>query len=675
MVGLGIFCSLLAAAQEKMPVKFGKVSAEDFILPPSQVVDSNTNAVIIADYGITAFKGNNDGWVSYVFKRKTRIKILNKKGFDLATVSISLYTDGDSREQLEDVTATTYNAENGIVVPAKLEKKDLFSSRIDKNHIEQKFTMPGVKENSVIEYSYTIISDFYFNIPSWQFQNIEYPCLWSEYEVTIPSLVGYVFNKRGVHPFYIDKADDGHENYLIRPKSTDLLASSATRDNSLSINANTVKHRWVMKDVPAFYVENYLTTARNYMDEIDFQLARTYDGQNTREIKNTWSKVTQDLLKQKEFALFMTDNTETDWLDKPLETITGGSREVLETAKTIYYYLSDNFTCTSHHANHIKTTLRDVYKEQKGNVCEINLLLTAMLLRSNISAAPVLLSTRQSGYNYAAYPILARLDYVVCKATIDGREYYLDASQPQLGFGHLSPDCYNGHARIISNEDSASVYFMADSVREEHITYVAIAGDEKNTGHLVGTYSSLLGNIASYQLRNSIAAEGEKEYLNKFRGPLTDEMEITGSWIDSLKKREQRAAIHIDFTLGSFASGDIVYFNPVLWSGYKSNPFTAATRKYPVEMPYPVNETYILNMETPEGYVIEELPKSTRVTFNGQEGYFEYLVQKNENSLQLRSTVVLKKANFDPEDYESLRAFFGFIVKKQAEQIVFKKKK
>ncbi len=41
--------------------------------------------------------------------------------------------------------------------------------------------------------------------------------------------------------------------------------------------------------------------------------------------------------------------------------------------------------------------------------------------------------------------------------------------------------------------------------------------------------------------------------------------------------------------------------------------------------------------------------------------------------IQLRSRVQLNKANFESEDYQTLRDFFAFIVKKQAEQIVFKK--
>ena len=42
-------------------------------------------------------------------------------------------------------------------------------------------------------------------------------------------------------------------------------------------------------------------------------------------------------------------------------------------------------------------------------------------------------------------------------------------------------------------------------------------------------------------------------------------------------------------------------------------------------------------------------------------------------AIQLRTRLKLNKANFAPQDYETLRNFFAFVVQKQAEQIVFKK--
>jgi hypothetical protein len=92
-------------------------------------------------------------------------------------------------------------------------------------------------------------------------------------------------------------------------------------------------------------------------------------------------------------------------------------------------------------------------------------------------------------------------------------------------------------------------------------------------------------------------------------------------------------------------------------------------------MPYPIDQEYVLTMEIPTGYEVEELPKSAQVSFNGGEGFFHYLIQKDENRVQLRSHVKLNHAIFAAEDYDSLRNFFAYILKKQNEQIVFKKKK
>ena len=104
------------------------------------------------------------------------------------------------------------------------------------------------------------------------------------------------------------------------------------------------------------------------------------------------------------------------------------------------------------------------------------------------------------------------------------------------------------------------------------------------------------------------------------------------------------------------------------------NPFKAMERKYPVEFSYPMDVTYILNLEVPDGYNVEEMPKSVKVTFNTTEGFFEYMIQKYEDHIQFRSRIKLDRTAYSPDEYNVLRDFFAVIVKKQNEQIVFKKK-
>ncbi|WP_290713270.1 DUF3858 domain-containing protein, partial [Flavihumibacter sp. CACIAM 22H1] len=142
--------------------------------------------------------------------------------------------------------------------------------------------------------------------------------------------------------------------------------------------------------------------------------------------------------------------------------------------------------------------------------------------------------------------------------------------------------------------------------------------------------------------------------------------------IDSLKKQDLPIKISYDFVAKN-EEDDVLYIDPVLDPFFKDNPFQSAQRAYPVEMPYRIDETYLLNFEIPQGYKVDEMPKSAKVGLNDGDGYFEYLISSEPGRIQLRTRVVLSKAYFAPDEYEHLREFFGYIIKKQTEQIVLKK--
>jgi hypothetical protein len=109
--------------------------------------------------------------------------------------------------------------------------------------------------------------------------------------------------------------------------------------------------------------------------------------------------------------------------------------------------------------------------------------------------------------------------------------------------------------------------------------------------------------------------------------------------------------------------------------GYKKNPFKSEERLYPVEMPYTMDETFILTMEVPAGYVVDELPKQILAKYDEEgKSYFEYRIQHSGNTISLRSRIKLVRAYYEPDEYVGLREFFNMVVKKHNEQIVLKKK-
>jgi hypothetical protein len=119
---------------------------------------------------------------------------------------------------------------------------------------------------------------------------------------------------------------------------------------------------------------------------------------------------------------------------------------------------------------------------------------------------------------------------------------------------------------------------------------------------------------------------------------------------------------------------NLIYLSPSLINGIKVNPFKSLSRKYPIEMPYKTDELYTFQLEIPTGYIVDEIPKSMKLTLNENEGVFEYYLEISNGFVKLRSRIKFNKATFHPEDYESLRNFYNAIIKKQGEQIVFKKK-
>ncbi|HET9824850.1 MAG TPA: transglutaminase domain-containing protein, partial [Chitinophagaceae bacterium] len=514
------FCTS-SFAQDKANVKFGKVSPEDFA-PKAYAVDSNANAVVIADIGSSRIVGNNKGWFSFEFKRYCRVRLLNKNGFDLATEQIPLYSHGQAEERLVDLKAATYNLENGKVVETKLDRDNVFKDKLDKNWVVRKFTFPNIKEGSIIEFDYTVTSDFLDELRPWTFQG-DYPALWSEYNLTLPSFFNYVFLSQGYQPFFINTRKESKENYSV------IAPNGAEASDHYTISASVASYRWVVKDAPAVKEEGFVSTVKNHVTKIEFELTAQTEPLEPHVYLSSWTQVAGDMLKDEDFGLpLMKDN---GWLGDAVKTAIQGATTPLAKAKKIYAYVRDNYTCTDYSDVYLGQTLKNVLKAKNGTVSEINLLLIAMLRYADIYADPVILSTRTHGYTYALYPIMTRFNYVICDATIDGKQIFLDATHPRLGFGKLPPDCYNGHARII-NSSATAIELSPDSLKETKMTSIMLSTNQK--GELEGTVQQVPGYFESHEIRETVKEKGKDEFFKDVKKAYGQDVDLINPHIDSI---------------------------------------------------------------------------------------------------------------------------------------------
>ncbi len=667
-------CLLLSTfpgnSQDKIDYRFGNVSAEHFnVTFPG---DTSAAAIIVADMGTTDFAADRYNHVFFLeFKHQKRIKIVNRNGFDAATVEIGLYVgDDDKPEELQSLKAYTFNLENGKVVKTALDNKSVYTERRSKNWIIKKFTFPALKEGSLIEYGYTIKSQYYFNLQPWQFQG-RYPCLWSEYNTGVPDFFTYLPITQGYQPFHIKSTKTNPVTYTFRtePRVDPGLDGGRVPAEDFTLTGTFIMQRWVMKNVPGLKIEPHTTSLDNHIAKIEFQLSRIqYPGQIARDFTNNWNKLSKELLDSENFGKQI--NRGNRWLNDEMEAIVAKAQTKLDKAKAIYNYVSKNFITKGYGFRLVgERNLKDVFKDKSGTVGEVNLMLIAMLKHEQLDVEPVILSTRNNGKVQPLYPMLFKYNYLIASLTIDGNTFYLDASEPKLAFGCLPSGCYNGYATLIAPE-TKTVVFASDSIVDATLTMTALINSSDKKG-LEGSFTSSMGSFGSHEMRNSISTTNPDAALKEWKKSGMG-IELTNLKFEGIEDLENPLQVKGDIKIQ--LDEDVIYFNPIVGSTITENPFTSTARFYPVEMPYRINKTYILNMEIPAGYSLEELPKSARVLFNDNEGMFEYLIGKvSDTNIQLRSKVVLNKATFAPEDYEPLRDFFASIVKKHREQIVFKK--
>ena len=654
----------LAAQNSKIskPVyKFGDIKVEDFS-PNVYDIDSGASAIVLADIGSSRFEGNNQGDFSIIYNRFKRIRIINKNGFEHTKFDVVLYKHEQDVEKMDNLEAVTYNIENGTIIPSKLEKNSVYKSELVKDVTILKFSMPNVKEGSIIEVRYTITTPFYNLLREWKFQS-EIPTLWSQYEVTVPSLFNYVLDQQGFKEYDMKESKTKNENYRIH------IPGDPFSNNSRIINMNSDVYYnfWAIKNLPALKAEAYTSSLNNYIQKIDFQMKSIKWPDGTIDDRmGSWQTFSEKLLKEEYFGRDLQGvNLSPSELNNRLKTI--ASEE--EKAVTIYKYVRDNFTCTDQSAIYVENNLRKVSQNKKGNVAEINLLLTNIYKSHGFTADPVMLSTKDHGKVSEVFPLRAKFNYVISRVKVNDNYYLLDASDNTLGFGILPLHLYNGSGRLIGDPPIV-VPMYADSLKEKELTSIFIYNDEDNKG-MNGKFTSRKGTFGSLAIRKKVKQESKTTFFDDLKKGFLFDVKITNEKLDSLADTEKPITLSYDINFKK--EGDLMYFNPMLSEAMKSNPFKSEERQYPVEMPYRIIDTYLLDMEIPKGYKIDEVPKSTLVKLNGDEGFFEYMTGKTDEKVQLRVRLVLNKATFLPDDYKTLRDFYGYIVKKESEMIVFKK--
>ncbi len=641
-------CNLFIYAQKNNSYEnFGRITQAEADLTYYQQ-DSSANALVLHENAETQFLLDNNSIIistSYYFK----IKLFNKEAFDHAKFEINLHNTERRSEKLEDIKGFTHNG----IVKTGLQKENIYTNRINDNWKEVSFTMPNLKDGSIIEVMYTVRSPFMFNLTDWYFQS-DIPKLYSEYKASIPG--NFVYNRKKIGPLRLSK------NQSTIKKDCFYVPNNGTSDCEVITYA--------MTNVPAFIEEAYMTNKFNFLAAINFELM---EYNSFRGGKEKYSKTWNDVDKE-----FRTDNDLGKQLRKfeffndklPAELAT--AKTDIAKAKIIHRFITEHYVYNDKYGLWGDVNIKDAYEDRVTNATTINLSLINALKAAGFDVKMMLLSTRSNGLATKVYPVVSDFNYAVAKLEIGDKSYLLDATDKNAPFGLLPYRCLNSYGRVMDFESESYWYDIVPEPHSKQQSYVKLSMDE--LGELSGQIRNINYKYDALERRNKIKNLTEESIIEKFEAQFTN-IYVENYEVKNLHDVEKPLTETFDIVFEKADdNANILFFNPFFGNRFESNPFKQEDRIYPVDFGHPRKFYLTLTMDIADGYSIKSVPVSKKFVLEEDSGSYTLLTMKKENYfVQLKSSFILSKAKYFRFEYLNLKQLFSNVVAIQNTDIVIDK--
>ena len=654
LMGLVLYCSIVEAQN----LKFGKPTDEELSMTVYEQ-DKDASAVVLCqltDVGYTMDFHNY--FVDYYVK--TRIKVLKDEGRDYANVNI-IYIDNMSQqfaqENLEEFKAVAYNVEDGKVKKTKIGLDQVHKERIDDTYMRAKAAIPQVKVGTVIEYEYKLHSNVFYHIYDWEPQG-NIPVAFANYRLEIPTVFIYNVETAGIQQLQ-SSVTQGAINYKV---ANDAMARQYKRYTNV--------YNCTARNLQALKKDDYVWNVNDYATKVTAELQSIHlSVDDHRDMRKTWEQVDNTLFEHSDFGarLYKHSKYREELLSSGIDKIADLKEKVAAT----FSFLRQRIAWNGEYDLLTKSS-SDIVKKGSGSNADLNMMLINMLGDVGVKACPVLMSTRRHGRIPKTYPTLNKMNTFIVGIP-DGTSWiYLDASSADGYLNVLPANLYVEQARIIEKGTPGQWVNLqkigeAKSVHNIKATLTAdgLMKDEQCT-----IYS---GNAAANERKAFRTASDSTSFI-------AAKAQQTGISISQCKIEGHRSFLPsvtevINFTKQGDVTDDHIYINPFTELPITSNPFTEKERLLPVEFPCRNTFNAYVQLTLPEGWQLEEMPKSVNVSTpdKSASGRINYGIT-DDKTITINFQFRLSNVYYDHQQYDMLRQLFDLFASRGKDMLVIKKK-
>jgi hypothetical protein len=647
--------------------KYGKVSKEE-LLEKFYPLDSSANAAVLYNNRRTYFEYQQNEGFMLITEIHERIKIYNKEGFDWATKKIDYYNSAKNNEKIINLKATTYTFEGNKIVETDLSKKDVFNQETNVYWSQQKFTMPGLKEGCVLEWTYKIISPFK-RIDDLQFQ-YEIPIKKIEAKMEIPEY--FVYNKRFKGYFPVTAKEEKKSSTISifeRVRDEDPRSKAITSSvNETKVNFFTKVERYDATNVPAMIEEAYVSNLDNYKSAIQYEYSELHwPNEPVKYYSTTWENVVKTIYDDYDFS---SEIYKSNHFSEDLNIVLAASPSDSQKITGILELVKSKIKWNDYNGLIKFNGTKKAYKEGVGNVADINLNLVSMLNKAGFKASPVILSTRSNGI--PIFPTIDGFNYVIAAVEIENDLILLDATEKYSAPNVLPQRALNWQGRIVRENESSAWVNLTPAKSSDTNSSMSI--EFNDAGAIEGVKRTQYTNLNALNYRDNYAKlkdddvilkveeENGKIEISDFR--ITNKSEIYKPIIELFKFTSEDLLDKI---------GGKIYFKPLLFDAMTKNPFKLEKRDYPIDFGAPFIKDNKVSIKIPSGYVVESVPENIAIGLRENYGVYKFSIKIEANIINVYSMLQINTAIFPSANYDEIKDFYKMIVNKNLEQIVLKK--
>lgn len=567
------------------------------------------------------------------------------------TEEYSIRIPFDSFREISNIEGSTYISKTDKTVNLSSSSIGTFD---DKNENIYKsdnkfkyFVMPKVEDNSLIEFSYKRKLNQPRFLSSFRFQNLI---------------------KTETSKFQIRCQSTTEIGYKLFGNYQDKIIFTKTKEGNLDI------YTWEAKDIPEFEGEENMPSSLNFIPHIIYYIKSYEISSKKEELLGTPEKLYQwyySLIKD----INKTDQTALK--NKTFELIKDKVTD-FEKAKAIYQWVQQNVHYVAFEdgmGGFVPREASDIFQKLYGDCKDMANLLNQMLQYAKLDSNLTWIGTRSKPYTYGDVPTPQVDNHMITNIVIDGKSYFLDATDKFCPF--LSPSAFiQGKEGLIGK---SATEFKIEKIPEvdyqKNKTTIVMKLNLENR-QVIGDAITTVSGLQKSYLLNNLSAYNLKEN-EIWKNIVTENNQKIQLDIQELQRNDyqdlpSKASFKLKLEDGVKDVNGKLLLKPLLLFPLKESLIAVETRKYSIENDFAYVYEFQYQYQIPSDYKVEYLPENSKT--ENDLGSFDIQYKVVDKMITATQIIVSKKLLIENKDFALWNSFIKTLVKQYNQSIILSKK-